>query len=47
MSDLNDEDRSLFDAARAGYEPNQADRKRVLATQTTAGSEGGGHQKHA
>jgi len=30
MSDLNDEARSLFDAARAGYEPNEGDGKRVL-----------------
>jgi len=30
MSDLNDEARSLFDAARAGYEPSEADKKRVL-----------------
>lgn len=30
MSELNDEGRSLFDAARAGYEPSAEDRKRVL-----------------
>jgi hypothetical protein len=31
MSDLNDEDRALFEAARAGYEPLEADRRRVLS----------------
>ena len=31
MSDLDDEDRSLFDTARAGYEPREEDRKRVLS----------------
>jgi hypothetical protein len=31
MSDLDDEGRSLFDAARAGYEPNEEDRKRVFS----------------
>jgi len=31
MNDLNAEERSLFDAARAGYEPNQENRKKVLS----------------
>ena len=31
MSDLSNEDRSLFDSARAGYEPREEDRQRVLS----------------